>query len=172
MTVERLKNQLLFNQLRNGIIDIMFLNIDGKSIPDDIYVEACQEVQDCFVVSEKYTQLLDKEISLEEINNYPLIVQAKGSNTRSFLDNFCLNHNILLNPNIEIASYSLVVEFTKMGLGIGYVTEDYIKDELNNKTLFKVPIKEKIPKRSLGYAISKRYEANFSTKKLIEIIKN
>lgn len=162
---------LLFNQLRNGSIDIVFLNIDGKNIPDDIYVEACHEVQDCFVVGKKYTSLLDKEFSLKDINNYPLIVQAKGSNTRSFLDDFCLNHNIILTPNIEIASYSLVVEFAKLGLGIGYVTEDYIKDELNNQTLFKVPIKEKIPKRSLGYAISKRHEANFSTKKLIEIIK-
>ena len=159
----------LFNNLRNGLIDIMFLNIDGKNIPDDIEVIKCKEVQDCFVVSEKYKELAQKEISFSDISKYPLILQAKGSNTRAFLDDYCDKNNITLSPNIEI-SYSLVVEFAKIGLGIGYVTEDYIQKELKDGSLIKLKLKNKIPKRSLGYAISKKHEPNFSTKKLIEII--
>ena len=34
---------------------------------------------------------------------------------------------------MSIASYSLVVEFAKIGLGIGYATKDYIKEDLKNK---------------------------------------
>ena len=43
---------------------------------------------------------------------------------------YCKEHNIILKPNIELASYSLVVEFAKIGLGIGYVTKLYIEKEL------------------------------------------
>ena len=38
-----------------------------------------------------------------------------------------LLNNTILKPNIELASYSLVVEFANIGLGIGYMTKDYIK---------------------------------------------
>ncbi len=160
----------LFNNLRNGLIDIVFLNIDGKNIPSDIKVTECMEVQDCFVVNEKYKDLLKNEMSLEDINQYPLILQSKGSNTRAFLDNYCRNNNVTLSPSIEIASYRLVVEFAKIGLGIGYVTENYINDDIKNGKLFKLKIKNIIPTRFIGYAISKNHEVNFSTKKLIEII--
>ena len=160
----------LFNDLRNGLVDIVFLNIDGKNIPSDIKVVKCKEVQDCFVVNKKFKDLIDKEIDFSTINNYPLILQAKGSNTRAFLDEYCKSNNYTLTPNIEIASYGLVVEFAKIGLGIGYVTEDYVKKELEDGTLYKLKLNKKIPKRSLGYAISKTHQPNFSTKKLIEII--
>ena len=64
----------------------------------------------------------------------------------------------------------LGVEFTKIGFGIGYATKDYIKNDLKNKELFELKIKEKIPKRYIGIALSKNNLPNFSTKKLIEII--
>ncbi len=122
-------------------------------------------------MNKKYRDLINKEISLKDLNKYPLILQAKGSNTREFLDNFTRKHGVILKPNIELASYSLVVDFAKIGLGIGYVTKDYIKDFLKNKELFKLNIKEKIPIRYIGIALSKNHVPNFSTKKLLEIIK-
>ena len=97
-------------------------------------------------------------------------MQAKGSNTREFLDNFAKANNVILKPNIELASYTLVVEFAKIGWGIGYATKDYIKKQLNNKELFELKLKEKIPSRYIGIALSKSHIPNFSTKKLIEII--
>ena len=99
------------------------------------------------------------------------MLQAKGSNTREFLDNFAKENGVILKPNIELASYSLVVEFSKIGFGIGYVTKEYIKEAIKNKELFELKIKENIPSRYIGIALSKSHIPNFSTKKLIEIIK-
>ena len=83
-----------------------------------------------------------------------------------------LLNNTILKPNIELASYSLVVEFAKIGLGIGYATKDYVKEELKNQQLYEIKLKEKIPSRYIGIATSNNHLPNFSTKKLIEIIKN
>lgn len=99
-----------------------------------------------------------------------MILQAKGSNTREFLDNVARENGITLKSNIELASYSLVVEFSKIGLGIGYATKEYIKKEIANKELYELKLKEKIPSRYIGIALSKNHVPNFSTKKLIEII--
>lgn len=160
----------LMPKLRNGLIDIVILNLNDKNYGNDIDIIKCRKINDCFVVNNKYKDLTLKEVSIKDLNNYPLILQAKGSNTREFLDNIARENGVVLKPNIELASYSLVVEFSKIGLGIGYVTKEYINEATKNKELFELKIKEKIPSRYIGIALSKNHVPNFSTKKLIEII--
>lgn len=160
----------LMPKLKNGLIDIVILNLNDKNYDNDIDIIKCRKINDCFVVNNKYKDLTLKEVSIKELNNYPLILQAKGSNTREFLDNIARENGVVLKPNIELASYSLVVEFSKIGLGIGYATKEYIKEAIKNKELYELELKEKIPSRYIGIALSKNHIPNFSTKKLIEII--
>ena len=160
----------LVTKLKNGLIDILILNIDDKNYGNDVNIIKCKKINDCFVVNNKYQNLVDKKLSLKDLNNYPLILQAKGSNTRKFLDNIAEENGVILKPNIELASYSLVVEFAKIGFGIAYVTKEYVEDEIKNGSLFELKIKEKIPSRDIGIALSKNHVPNFSTKKLMEII--
>lgn len=161
----------LMPKLKNGLIDIVILNLNDKNYDNDIDIIKCRKINDCFVVNDEYKDLTLKEVSIKDLNNYPLILQAKGSNTREFLDNIARENGVVLKPNIELASYSLVVEFSKIGLGIGYVTKEYIKEKIKNKELYELKLKEKIPSRYIGIALSKNHVPNFSTKRLIEIIK-
>lgn len=160
----------LFPKLKNGLIDLVILNLNGKKYDDDLEIIKCKRVNDCFVVGKNFSHLLDREISLKELNNYPLILQAKGANTRTFLDDFASKFRVILKPNIELTSYSLIVEFAKIGLGIGYVTKEYITKELENNELMILNLKEKIPSKDIGIALSKKNLPNFSSKKLVEII--
>ena len=162
----------LLPKLKNGIIDIIILNLNGKNYGNDINIIKCRKINDCFIVNSNYKDLINKVLSMKDLNDYPLILQAKGSNTREFLDNIARENGILLKPNIELASYTLVVEFVKIGLGIGYATKEYIKDKIKTNELYELKIKEKIPSRYIGIALSKNHLPNFSTKKLIEIITN
>ena len=160
----------LLHKLRNGLIDIVVLNLKGKSYGDDLEIIKCRKITDCFAVNKNYKELINKELSLKDLNNSPLLLQPKGSNTREFLDTFTKEYGVTLNSNIELAGYSLVVEFTKIGFGIGYVNKDYSKDLFKKKKLFELNIKEKIPSRYIGIVLSKNHIPNFSAKKLIEII--
>lgn len=160
----------LVPKLRNGLIDMMIINLNDKNYDNDIEIRKWRKIEDCFVVNKSFGYLLDREISIKELNNYPLILQARESNTRMFLDSFAQKHETILKPNIELASYSLVIEFVKIGFGIGFVTKNYISKELKNNELIKLNIKEKIPSRYIGIALSKNHLPNFSTKKLIEMI--
>ena len=160
----------LILKLKNGLIDILILNLNTIDYGTDLNIIKCKKINDCFIVNNKYKELLNKEISMKDLNNYPLILQSKESNTRKFLDNIAKENNVIFKPNIELASYSLVVEFSKIGLGIGYATKEYIKDAINNKELYELKTKEKIPSRYIGIALPKNHLPSFSTKKLIEII--
>ena len=160
----------LMTKLKNGLIDILILNLNNKNYGNDIEIIKCRKIQDCFVVGEKFKSLASQELSFNELNNYPLLLQAKGSSTREFLDDVAKANNITLKPNIELASYSLVSEFVKIGFGIGYVTRDYVKSAIKNKELFELNLKEKIPNRDIGIALSKNHIPSFSTRKIIKII--
>ncbi|MBQ9013714.1 MAG: LysR family transcriptional regulator [Bacilli bacterium] len=160
----------LMKNLKDGLIDIIILNLPYLK-DDEIIIEKCKKIQDIFVGNKKYKDLIDREISLKDLNNYPLILQPSNSNTRTFLNNFTKENNVILKPSMELASYGLVTEFTKIGLGIGYLTKDYIKDELNNNELFEINLKEKVPPRNIGIAYSNKNLPSFATKELIRIIK-
>ena len=161
--------KVLFDKLKNGLLDLVILNLPYKK-ENDIKIIKCKNIQDAFYANKNYENLKNKELSLNELNNYPLVLQAKSSNTRTFLDDVAKENNVTLNPSMELASYQLVTEFTKIGFGIGYLTKEYIQDELKNKNLFKIKLKEKIPKRSIGIAYSNKNLPSFATKEMIRII--
>lgn len=156
----------LKSMLKDGLIDMHILNLTNEETKNDFNIIKCKTITDCFVSNKP----IKEKISIKELNNYPLILQDKNSNTRKFLDNFANKYEITLKPKIEIGSYYLVSEFSRIGLGIGYVTKNYIKNNLDNKELFIVPIKEKIPSREIGILLNKNTTPNFSTKELIKII--
>ena len=61
-------------KLRNGLMDIVFFNNSGTNFGDDIEVTNCQKIHDCFVVNKKYMDLVNKELSLKDLNDYPLMI--------------------------------------------------------------------------------------------------
>lgn len=160
----------LIIKARNGIIDFIILNLPYE-VPNDFTTKNLKTIQDCFVANSNYDYLKKETIPLENINNYPLILMAKGSNTRYFLDNFCLSHNITLIPEMELASYSLVTHFAKIGLGIGLVTKNFIAKELNNGELFELNIVPKLNERHIGLIYLKNKSLSYSAQKFLQLLK-
>ncbi len=159
----------LIPMLRNGVIDLVILNMSKCQDNDILYVK-CKEVHDCFVVNSKYMKLVNRIVSLNELKDYPLIMQSSGSNVRSLLDDYFSVNGVVFKPMMELASYSLGVEFAKIGLGVGVATREHITKELANQELFEIKIKESIPSRFIGMAVSKNHLPSFSAKKFMELI--
>lgn len=98
----------------------------------------------------EYKNQITEAISLKDlITNYPIITQKEPSNTRAFLNSLMKENYIDFHPQFEIVSYSLVKDFSKIGMGISYITKEFTKLELQNKDLYPIPIIEKIPTRHL-----------------------
>ncbi len=63
---------------------------------------------------------------------------------------------------MEIVSYNLIMDFIKIGFGIGYATKEFIKEELNNGDLYELNVIPKIPKRFIGAVTLKLNHIFFS----------
>lgn len=164
-----ISNELL-DKLRNGNIDLAIIHTLEKDYGYDINIKQIKKIHNCFVVSSFYNELLDKEISIKELKNYPIIIQTQGSNSRDYIEKIELENNISFNNNIESSSYTLISEFAKIGLGVGICTKEYIENDLKNKSLNEIKLKEKLPNRFISIATLKNQITSFSTKKFIEII--
>lgn len=159
----------LFNKLQMGLLDIVIVNLP-YACNSEIEIKELQEVHDVFIVGNSYKKLVGKKMKLGELANYPLVLQAKGSISRSFLDKFLADNKVTLEPEMNLASFTLVCDFTKIGFGIGYSTKEYIHDALENEELYVLNVEPKIPSRKIGLAYSKKNLPSFCTRKLISII--
>ena len=176
MLLENIKLQIisdisenLISKIKNGLVDIIILNtIDFNS--NDINIISIKDSQDCFFVNENLKNLTKKTIQLEDLNNYTIIVQNQYSESRTFINNFCYQKNIKLKPELEVSSYSLLIELVKNNFGIGFTNELFIKEELEKKKLFKLKVSPAIPTRQIILGYSKNTLPNYSVKKFIDII--
>ena len=164
-------SQDYINKARNGLIDFIIINLPFN-LPSDFEKKELLEIHDCFVASNTFEELRNKKIKIEDLNNYPLVLLAKGSNGRFFLDDYCTKHNINLNPKFELASYSLLSEFIKSGIGIGLVTKEFVKNELKNNELFEIQIDEKLDNRHIGIIYLKNKTLNRCSKEFIKLLEN
>jgi len=71
---------------------------------------------------------------------------------------------------MELSSHSLVIEFAKIGLGVGFTAEEFIQEDLENGELFKVNITPKFPTQKLLVLTKKNYLPSFSTQEFIQVI--
>ena len=160
----------LISDLKKGSLDLLILNL--PMIDDnDLVITQCAVLNDCFAGNLDYKKQINNPISLKElVNNFPIITQKEPSNTRAFLNSIMEKNNISFHPKFDIVSYALVKDFAKIGMGISYITKEFAKEELENKFLYEIPIKETIPTRGLGIVLPKNMISSFSTKKLVEMI--
>ena len=166
-----LTNRLIAD-LKKGSLDLLVVNLPTQN-DDTLIITPCATLQDCFAGNLSYKKKIFKEISLKDlVTNFPIITQKEPSNTRAFLNSLMEKNNISFHPKFDIVSYALVKDFAKIGMGISYITKEFAKDELENELLFEIPIKEKIPERSLGIVLPNNTITSFATEKFIELITN
>lgn len=161
----------LMKELRNGNLDILILNLPMNE-NKDLKIIPIIDVHDIFIGNKKYYDLTKGKIDLNDLKNYPLIFQKAPSNTRSYLDEYLKNNNVSLKPQLEVVSYNLIMDLVRTGFGIGYATQEFIKNELENKLLYKIDVFPKVPKRFIGIAIIEKAIPNYSVNKLINLMSN
>lgn len=158
-------------QLESGEVDIGIINLDVKQ--DSLSVIGKMEIQDCFVVGERFKKLSETETSLHDlVANYPINLLQKGLNTRNYIENVLASYELKVTPKAELSTMELLIEFAKKGLGVSCVIKDFIHDYVDRGELFVVPIKENIPKRYLSLAVKKNLPLTSAAQKFIELFQS
>ena len=134
----------------------------------DIIITNFPNFNDVFIANSTYFNFKDKEISLSELKEHPLMTLDKKSTTSEYLHNLFLQHQLELIPEIELSSNDLLIDLAKIGLGIAFIP-DYC---LNHETgeLYTVKTKETLPARQLVAAINPSLPLSQSTEEFLNLL--
>ncbi|MCR8644239.1 LysR family transcriptional regulator [Paenibacillus sp. N1-5-1-14] len=139
--------------LKEGIIDFGVVNLPAEDTKLHFYQSALQ--QDCLVGSSKFVHLTEKPFLLKELNQYPILLLEKGGSTRGYLDQYAASHGVTLNPEFELGSVDLLVQFARSGFGLTFAVREFIIEELEAGNLIEIPLVPRVPERHIGIATLK-----------------
>jgi len=157
--------QNLILDLKKGNLDLVVYN-ENEVLEDGVKLTLLKQLDYAFVYN-KNNYKFNNDLSLKELNNYPLILQKPKSHTRKLLDDFCLNNSVQLKPEFEVVSGELVKDLAKNGLGIGFILKALIEDDI----LQEITLKEKLPKAQVYLSTHKNIALTFASKKFIKYLK-
>lgn len=154
--------------LKEGKID---LGVARMPIVDpQIEVMRGIQLQDCFVAGARFAELKDQVLSLEELLQYPIILFSRNSRVRMAITELFESYGYQIKPEIEVGSVDLLIELARKGLGISYVTKEFISKELEDGSLFEIQLDIKMPPSQVGFMFMHNLPLSIAASKFIELL--
>lgn len=145
--------------LKNGLVDFAVVTtpLDSVEILREIPIKEVREVAVC---GSAFSELADRELTLAELAEYPIVCLGSQTKTYDFYTKLFLEHGLTLRADIEAATTDQILPMVKNDLGIGFVPEEFVRNEVNHRNIFVLNLIDEIPPRYI--CIVKRSDRSLS----------
>ena len=158
--------------LESGVVDIGVINLN-TTYRSALKIVQTFQTQDCFVSGDRFRGALSKALSIQSlVAHYPILLLGQGGSTRAYIDQYFASQEVEFEPQMELSTLDLLIEFTKRGLGVACVTKEYVQAELETNALFEVPVTQQIPARAMGIVHSVEFPLSTATQAFLDILSN
>ncbi len=155
------------NLLENNQVDLIVTNSPNTRLNTIQNVKILRSFSDIFIANPTtFPDLANKETSLEELLNYPILMLESHATTSEFLHRLFLENQLDLVPSIELSSNDLLIDLAKIGLGIAFVPDYCITGKEND--LITLQLSKELPKRQLIAAYSDQFPLTNATEKFLQ----
>lgn len=158
----------VISYLKEGRIDLGVVRM--PIFDSQLEVTESIELQDCFVAGERYAELKGQALSMEQLMEYPVILFSRNSRVRMAITELFEKYGHELKPDIEVGSVDLLIEFAKRGLGISYVTREFVAKELKEGSLFEIELDVEIPPSKVGLMVMRNMPISAAATRFIEVV--
>ncbi len=169
-TIENQSSGETLSKLENQSIDIGFIARPQQS--RHVTFMPMQEIADTFVAAPSYMDNLylraGRDTDYFQTGTIMLLDQKNV--TRTFIDKYLRENQIHIQHLIELSTMDLLIEFAKIGVGIGCCIKECVLKELETGELIELPAKEKIPSRTIGFITSANVTPNTATREFMDFI--
>lgn len=154
--------------LKSGEVDIGICNLPIED--SNLNVKKLIDIQDIFVCGEGYRYIIDKKLSFSELAEMPLILLEPKSNSRQYVENYILSKGVKIEPEIELGSHDLLLEFARINLGISCVIKEFSMEYFDKRMLYEVKLEEEIPERAIGVCFLKSVSLSSAAMRFVEYL--
>lgn len=147
-----------------GVVSTPFMMKDTiESIP-------VREIEDIFIAGRKFIPYKNKMLDLSQLEELPMIVLEGNTSSRTYMDDFLLKNHVHMNPEFELATSDMIVQFTLRNLGVGCVVKDFAMEGIEAGKLFALRFNTIIPKRQFCLVRDKKIPMSVVAEELLHII--
>ena len=147
-----------------GVISAPFTEREGYS-----YFPV-STIEDTFVAGRRFIQYKNKTLDFSDLKKIPLILLEGNSSTRNYIDKFLSSHNVNIQPEFELSTSDMIVQFTLRNLGVGCVVKDFAKEYLDSGVLFELRFNSMIPKRNICVITDQTRPLSLAATQLLKLI--
>lgn len=151
--------------LKNGLVDLAVVTtpLDDVEILRKVPIKEVREVAVC---GAGFAELAERELTLKELTEYPIVCLGSQTKTYEFYTKLFLSHGLTLHADIEAATADQILPMVKNDLGIGFVPEEFVRNESNHKNLFVLNLTDEIPSRYICMVKRKDRSLSIAAKEL------
>lgn len=161
----RTSNQALA-LLKSGLADLAFVNLPVSE--EGIEVIEVLEVEDIFIAGQSHSA--KTPLTPLELSRMPLIMLEDISVSRQYVNRWFEDQGIQLEPEIELGSHDLLIEFAKIGLGVSCVIREFALESLQSGELVEIPLTRNVPKRQIGLCFLKDVSLSICARRFIQML--
>lgn len=160
-TVEHLQN----GKIDFGVISTPFQNKhDFKVIP-------VKSIQDIFVAGRRFEHLKGGRLSYKELENLPVMCLEGTTSTRNYVEEYLAERGTKIEPEFELATSDMLIQFAVRNLGVASVVRDFAKEHLVSGELFELKFDKELPERQICIIYNSRSPMSSAAERLLELLK-
>lgn len=153
--------------LRKDSVDFIITNLPNAHIDGDMTALPIRGFQDVFIAAPG--RLTDGPYTLERLAKEPVLMLTKKTATSAFLYGLFEAEGITINPAIELGSIDLLMDMTRIGLGISFVPDFCVAP---SGGLAILPLTNPLPMRHIGLVTHNKRPLSVASQKFIELLVN
>ena len=151
--------------IKNGEID--FAIVSTPTNADDPLKEIhVQSFQDILVGGRTFAALGSQELTLAELQNYPLICLGRETMTWQFYHDLFLSHGLELTPDTEAATTDQIFSLVKSDLGLAFLPESMAQEALRQHRIVQIRLREQIPERQICMVYDRQHPLSAAAQQL------
>ncbi len=157
------------NFLQEGKIDFGVVS-SPVTIKQGIKRNEVKEIEDIFVAGSKFSYLKNQILEYKQLEKLPIICLEGNTSTRTYVDSYLWSKNVVLNPEFELATSEIIVQFALRNLGVASVVRDFARKYLEREELIELKFSETIPKRNFCIVTDDNNPLSSAAQKFIDMI--
>ncbi len=155
--------------LQAGKIDFGVVSAPFRQ-QEEFRVEQVREIEDVFVAGRRFISYKNRMMDLQELEGLPLIFLEGNTSTRSYMNTYLSANGVELQPEFELSTSDMIVQFALRNLGIGCVVRDFAAEFLESGLLFELRFNKMIPRRQICVVTGRKMPVSAAAGKLLEIM--
>lgn len=155
---------------KRGEIDLGVINLDPAKKYDGLQVHPMTRIRNCFIAPAGWRDQFQGPVSLSQLQSFPVIALEQNSTTRRIFEKYVRDHDIPLQVEFEFGSMDLIVEMTRIGMGIGFVAESAARSAIVSGDVMRIQVTEPIPQIEVGVVHSDKIPLNLAAQKMLDLL--